>query len=158
MHYTDFTPIWDDAGSGGELDFSCYAASGTDKPHIYGVGHFGINVNENGPKPRPWVVSLVDSDETSTIFRRPTIFSRIWTDKGTGAYKDGSFWKVNCPNGYNSLADLCQRGYDDSKPSKSAVSCIKQEYLEDDLHNTFIWNDKWTGSSVDVDINGGVMN
>ena len=45
---------------------------------------------------------------------------------------------------------------DDSKPSKSAVSCIKHEYLEDDLHNTFIMNDKWTGSWVDVAINGGV--
>ena len=125
----DFTPIWNDAGSGGYHDFSCYAleyvggnrclgfklchlSEISDKPHIYGVGHFGINVNKNGPKPRPWVVSLVDSDEASTIFRRPTNFSRIWTDKGTGAYKDGSFWKVNCPNGYNSLADLCQHGYD----------------------------------------------
>ena len=87
----DFTPIWNDAGSGGYHDFSCYAASGTDKPHFYGVGHFGINVNKNGPKLRPLVVSLVDSDEETIIFRRPTSFSRIWTDKGTGAYKDGSF-------------------------------------------------------------------
>ena len=82
-------------------------ASGTDKPHFYGVEHFGINANKNGPKPRPWVVSLVDSDEESTMFRRPTSFSRIRTDKGTGTYKHGSFWKVNFPNGYSSLDDLC---------------------------------------------------
>ena len=60
---------------------------------------------------------------------------------------------MNCPTGYGSLSDLCMRGY--SQPPPDAIWCVEEKYLEDDYHNTWIWNDQGTGADQDCDINGG---
>ena len=146
------TLIWDDGGSGATYDFSCYAPSSNDlsnENHV--VGHFGIRDNKDGRKPKAFVVSF--TGDKSSAFRRPVSYSQIWNDRGSGAKKDGAFWKVNCPNGYGSLSDLCKYGW--SYPSINDIWCIKEDYLERDYHGTWIWNDRRSGARRDVDINGG---
>ena len=82
-------------------------------------------------------------------------FSKIWsTDyQDSGVLQTGSFWQVNCPKGYGALSDLCQHG--DSEPSISQVSCIREDYLEDDLHDDRIWSSSMSGAAVLVKLRGG---
>ena len=141
--------IWECNGAcvGG---FSCYAPSfsvASEASYFFVVGHFGTS----GNKPTSYVVSPIDCNDGNTVFRRPESFSRLWTDSGSGAWRDGAFWRVNCPNGYGSLSDICTNGY--SEPEKNTVWCIMLEYLEDDLHDTWVWDSKGTVGIVDV--NGG---
>ena len=159
FHYVDPELIWEYDGVGGGR-FSCYAPSFsiTSKSYYFVIGHFGIGDHRHGNKPTTYVVSPIECEDGNTAFRRPESFSRLWTDSGSGASTDGTFWRVNCPNGYGSLSDLCQQGY--SEPNKNTVWCIKHEYLEDDQHDTWLWDSigagtNNVGSVTSVDVNGG---
>ena len=143
--------IYDDKGTGARYDFSCYAPI-TGSTHQYVIGHFGIGASRNGRKPTPYVMSVI-GDKPENIFKRPTHYQQIWKDSGSGGQKEGSFWTVVCPNGFASLSDLCQLGY--GTPSSGAVWCINKRYLENDYHDKWIWDDRWSGAYDDVDIMGG---
>ena len=149
----DSTLIWDDGKSGANHDFSCYAPSSDSSSRMFVIGHFGIRDQQNGRKPRTYVVSLAGDADVNSVFQHPLSYSIIWTDAGSGATKDGSFWKVNCPDGYGSLSDLCQVGH--KSPNLDAVWCIKKDYLEDDERDVLIWDDTNSGAQKNVDINGG---
>ena len=148
--------VWHDKGSGARHDLSCYrppsGQTRIGKTTYYSIGHFGVRFKSSQSKPRVFTVS-VSGESSANVFKKPTGFSRIWRDKGSGASWDGSFWEVRCPNGYGSLSDLCQRGH--SSPSTNSVWCIRETYLEGDYHNQWIWDDKGSGAWKDVDINGG---
>ena len=155
--------VWHDKGSGASFDFSCYSPPSGQirigKTTYYSIGHFGVSHGviwsgheSSQRKPRVFTVS-VSGESSANVFKKPTGFSRIWRDKDSGAWWDGSFWEVKCPNGYGSLSDLCQRGH--SSPSTNSVWCIRETYLERDYHNQWIWDDKGSGAGKDVDINGG---
>ena len=148
FHYVESELIWAcDGACGGGI--ACYAPSFSEasKSFFFVVGHFVTS----GNKPTTYVVSPIDCKDGNTVFRRPESFTRLWKDSGSGAYRDGSFWRVNCPNGYGSLSDICKNGY--SEPDKNTVWCIILEYLDDDLHDTWVWDSKGTVGNVDV--NGG---
>lgn len=150
-HAVDLTStdlIWKDKGSGARYDFSCWAPRNTRLGYV--VGHFGSKSHSQPSD--PYVVSVSGRSE-SDVFKKPIGYSRIWKDSGSGAYSDGSFWEVNCPFGYGSLSDLCQKGY--SRPSINDVWCVKNTYLDNEHRNNWIWDDRRSGAYSDVDINGG---
>jgi hypothetical protein len=89
------------------------------------------------------------------VLKKPSGYSRIWRDLYSGANRDGSFWRVNCPKGYGSLSDVCQNGWGNQRLETHQVWCVNMKYLKDDNHDRWIWNDKGSGSYYDVDINGG---
>ena len=153
IHEVDSTLIWDDVNSGAKHNFACYAPSLASTSNLFVIGHFGISENRNGLKPKTYVVSLARDVKGNPVFQYPISYSLIWRDAGSFASKDGSFWKVNCPEGYGSLSDLCQIGY--TSPNLDAIYCINQDYLEDDQHGNWIWDDTASGAAKDVDINGG---
>jgi len=151
VHSVDPELIWNDKSSGGRYDFSCWGPGYyPGNSGYYPIGHFGNGAYQ---KPqRAYVLSLSEPSWTG-ILKRPTGFNRIWKDSGSGASLDGSFWSVGCPLGYQSLSDVCRRGYDE--PDIYSVWCINDRFLESDHHDNLIWNDRGTGAYSDVDINGG---
>ena len=154
--------IWSDAGSGGFYGFSCYRAdlneSASTPPNKFSIGHFGYGSNTYGPPSNTiWAISLSDPDKESEILQPPASFTKMWSTnyEDSGIDQAGSFWQVNCPSGYGALSDLCQLG--ESEPSKSEIFCIKEDYLEDDLHNSDIWKPILAGFAVDPNVMGGLI-
>ena len=151
FHIHDVAPIsiWNDGGSGGDHDFSCYGPSGTSSEYFaisrFGTGSYG--------KPQKTYVVSVSGASTNDTFQKPTGYSRIYKDSGSGATLDGSFWSVSCPAGYGSLSDVCIKGY--SQPPLDAIWCVEETYLEADHHDKWIWNDVGSGAWSDCEINGG---
>jgi hypothetical protein len=151
VHNVEPVFIWNDLGSGGDSDFSCYGPYGTTFDFEYfALSHFGTG--SYGKPQKAYVVS-VSGENTIDVFQKPTGYNRIWTDSGSGADLDGSFWSVSCPTGYGSLSDICMKGY--SQPPLDAIWCVKEKYLEDDYHDTWIWNDAGSGADQNCDIRGG---
>ena len=143
--------VWNDVGSGGDYNFACYHPNGASlgSGH-FAIGHFGTA--SYGQPQKPYVVT-VEGENRNDVFEKPSGLNRIWTDSGSGAHEDGSFWTVSCPSGYGSLSDVCQIGHD--QPSLDVIWCVKDKYLENDYHDQFLWNDAETGADVDIDIMGG---
>ena len=124
VHYVSPKLIWDDAGAGAIHDFSCYAPDATSSGG-FSIGHFGIRQKAAGSKPKTYIMSITGANVDPDAVRRPLSYSLTWTDKDSGAYKDGGIWKVNCPDGFATLSDLCTHGYED--PSLGAIMCIKEK-------------------------------
>ncbi|CAB4036255.1 Hypothetical predicted protein, partial [Paramuricea clavata] len=45
------------------------------------------------------------------LIRHPVNYHQEWNDKGSGGAKNGSFWRVNTPNGYVALGDVVTNSY-----------------------------------------------
>ena len=146
--------IYDDAGTGANRDFSCYSPNSV-SPGQYIVGHFGIGSHRDGRKPTPYVMS-VNTEHHEIVFKRPTDYQQIWNDTGSEGIRPGSIWSINCPTGFASVSDLCQAGY--KQPRLDAVWCINDRFLENDLHDKWIWDSNGSNSDADVDIRGGSTN
>ena len=157
---------WSDAGSGADQPFSCY---GPDLELVdkfwtwFEIGHFGISARD-GSKPKVYGVSVtqienLNQKQIDDIFQRPTSFKVKWTDKYSGADKNGAFYRVGCPVGFGSLSDICMSYRTGDAPFPSVnFWCINEKYLEDDPRNVVIWNDKGSGALFDVQIHGGETN
>ena len=149
-------PQWicDDGGSGAWRDFTCYEPTRSSRllDTNYTVGHFGINDNYKGSKPVVYQLSVTGRN-ANNVFERPTGFSKIWEDHGAGGRIDWGIWEVKCPSGYGALSDVCVNGH--HSPSTNAIVCIKDIYLEYELRDKWIWDDKLSGAYADCDINGG---
>ena len=116
------------------------------------IGHFGIRQTSDGVKPETYVLSITGT-HIHDVVRSPLSYILIWYDKNSGAYKDGAMWKVKCPNGYDSLSDLCTSGYDD--PPLDATVCINKTYLVSDRHDVLIYDIYPSNADIHLDINGG---
>ena len=151
VHYVTPKLVWDDAGAGAVHDFSCYAPDTSSGG--FSIGHFGIGQKPDGSKPKTYIMSITGTNVEPDVVRNPLSYTLTWTDKDTGANKDGGMWKVNCPNGYAALSDLCTLGYEE--PALDAVICIDEKYLDVDNHNVWIWDSKSSGAETELDVNGG---
>lgn len=72
----------------------------------------------------------------------------VWKDKGSGAQKDLSFWRVDAGDGWHSLGDIAVRGYE--KPGNNMIRVMKTADGHDDAlaePAAFepIWDDKNSG-------------
>ena len=74
---------------------------------------------------------------------RPTGYTRIWVDDGSGADKDGSCWRPEPPEGYVALGDVFVRGR--SKPSVDDVMCVRSDLVIRGQLGGTIWKDRGSG-------------
>lgn len=145
VQVTRFSPLqWWDKGSGGSYDGSFW------KPQIplgyYALGSLGQS-NYGNPNEQKHVFVAVKADGDPAALAHPVDYQQIWTDRGSGADLDGSFWLPIPPRGYVALGLVAMRGY--NKPLLTEVVCVKKEYTVRGKAGAFIWNDRSTGSDRD---------
>jgi len=142
----DFEPVWNDSGSGADLDGSFY------KPLLpagfFAVGHFG----QGGYGPPNGVVAVV-KELIPGALARPVRYEAIWTDSGSGSDRDGAFWRPIPPAGYTCLGVVVTgynfgTGY--APPSLDEVRCVRTELATPATIDRKIWDDSGSGADRDL--------
>jgi hypothetical protein len=129
---------WWDKGSGGSFDGN-FARPITHEG-FYGLGSFGQTDygSTNG------FIYIAKELEPGGL-AIPVDYTWVYSDWGSGATLDGSFWKPVPPAGYVCLGLVAQRGY--SKPSTDAVRCVREDLTVPAKVGNTIWIDHGTGAS-----------
>jgi hypothetical protein len=77
-------------------------------------------------------------------------FEPIWTDKGSGARMDGSFWRPICHDkSYVPLGIVCVRGYAKPDPKRLRVALVHARLTVHGKVGDRVWYDKLTGAKKD---------
>lgn len=78
----------------------------------------------------------------------PVDYTLLWTDAGSGADADGSFWRPVPPSGYISLGDVA--GVGRSKPGVNEVWCVRADLVSDGVYpEGSVWDDGGSGADAD---------
>ena len=137
---TQYDLIWNDSGSGADQDGSFWRPMPIEG--WYRVGHHAKQGYE-APNEPTMVVRASDPDALA----KPTSYSLVWKDTGTGATADGSIWHPVCPDGYQALGDVAQHGYE--MPSVYEVVCVRTSDLVRATEGSLIWTDRGSGGDFD---------
>lgn len=141
---TKFTPIWNDAGSGANMNGAFFRPVLTGMTGFHSLGDLAVGSHSATGQ----VLAVVrDISDSGKILVAPISYTRIWADFGSGASQDGSIWRPNPPQGYVAMGLVANKGY--SAPSLNAMRCIKAEYVKGGIVSTsVIWNDKGSGANA----------
>ncbi len=147
LYISDFELVWNDRGSGATHDGSFY------KPRLlpsgyYALGHYGQG-NYDSPNGSVAVVKELIPGALAS----PVGYALIWKDSGSGADRDGAFWKPIPPAGYKCVGTVvtgypCGGGY--APPSLDAVRCVREDLAAKGKASTRIWIDVNSDASSDV--------
>jgi hypothetical protein len=124
---------WCDRGSGLPIDGSYYHPLPADG--FKALGSLGFSGYYN-PK-NIHAVMVVKAKDGSTALASPIDYTLAWSDQGSGADDDGSFWIPVPPAGYKPLGIVAQRGY--GKPSLNDVVCVRQDLTIMGEAGEYIW-------------------
>jgi hypothetical protein len=138
LRYVDqFELLWNDGGSGGWHDGAFY------RPVVpagfHALGHYG---QQDHGVTRGY--TFVARELSPGALAPPQGYTRVYSDGGSGADMDGSFWRPEPPAGYVCLGDLAQSGYD--APSVDAVRCVREDLVAPGKIGNGVWNDRGTGA------------
>lgn len=136
--------MWHDMGSGGKFSAVFYRA-------IYPEGEgYGELVSFGTPHYNAPHSMIVVKELEAGALARPVDYTFIWADFGSGADRDGSFWRPVPPPGYVSLGDVAQSGH--GKPALTDYYCVRADLVVEAKTSGgghFLWNDRETGSDSD---------
>ena len=137
--------IWNDKGSGADLDGFFYLPS-VDAPY-YIIGGYGTQAKKLAST--DCVLTVKESEKLVA----PVDWELIWKDKGSGARKDGSMWRAIPPSDeYICVGTVPQNGYE--KPSISNYRCVHSNFTEKIETDQLIWNDTGSGAKKKVSMLG----
>ncbi|RKZ48467.1 MAG: hypothetical protein DRQ58_04390 [Gammaproteobacteria bacterium] len=143
--------IWSDKGSGAELDGFFFSPSAESSYFIIG-GSATRKVDRNS---KICVISVRPSKnnpgDAPELLVPPGDWSLIWTDKGSGANKDGSMWNAVPPSKkYRCLGTVMQKGY--KKPVLPNYRCVHSGLTRKIQNKSIVWTDKGSGADKDVTV------
>lgn len=78
--------------------------------------------------------------------------NKVWGDHGSGSDHDGSIWRLSAEPSFYPLGDMAIDGYGFDWNIDRALVKGNQPGVAKPLGYTWIWNDRKTGSDVDVSI------
>lgn len=134
-------PVWDDKGSGADLDGFFYLPNAG--PTEYIIGGYG-NRNRN-LLASDCVLTLRDS----AYLAAPAGWELVWKDKGSGAWLDGSMWRAVPPSeDYRCVGHVPQAGYD--APYVPNYRCVHASFTEKLVIDEVIWSDRGSGANRQV--------
>ena len=142
---------WCDRGSGFPMDGSYYHPLPTDGFKPIGSLGFSSYYNPNGIH----AVMVVKAKSGSTALASPLDYTLAWSDQGSGADDDGSFWIPVPTAGYKALGIVAQAGY--NKPSLNDVVCVREDLTIPGEAGEVIWGSwyvvglPWTIGSWKID-------
>ncbi|MBN2036067.1 MAG: Vps62-related protein [Chitinispirillaceae bacterium] len=142
-----YTKVWTDEGSGGSNDGSYWNPVVDTSDGFFPVGSYGRAGYIATPTKEEWMVVVRDGNGMG-ILKHPTDYQQVWTDAGSGANADGSFWRPVPPTGYVALGLVANSPY--TKPSVNQVMCVKEEFtIPAAPSSTMVWTDAGTGADRD---------
>ncbi|HWT00961.1 MAG TPA: Vps62-related protein [Pyrinomonadaceae bacterium] len=146
---SSFQLMWTDEGSRGERDGAFWRPL-TNTPRLqnfYPVGDLGWP-NRDDVNGKTAIAVLKDSKgDAGTALRRPLRFEKVWTDQGSGSWKNGSMWRPIPPDGYVALGLVCNVEYD--PPSVDTYRCVRSDLVHPAAPGDLIWDDKGTNAWYD---------
>lgn len=152
LTFTDtFQLRWNDQGSGADHDGAFYHPNAP--AGFSPLGGLGVS-GYNNPDHQTWALCVKATVENSGAVARPTGYSWIWGDGGSGADRDGSCWRPNPPAGYVALGDVFVSNYD--PPAVEDVWCVRADLVWDGIIADWIWDD--SGSGADADFSAWTIN
>jgi hypothetical protein len=138
LAYTDSMQLaWWDKGSGGTWDGAYYRPLPPEG--FYSLGSYGQS--NYGPVTG---VLYVARELVPGVLASPVDYTWVYSDWGSGAHLDGSFWKPVAPDGYVCLGLVAQVGY--SKPGADAIRCVREDLTVPAKVGNTIWIDRGTGA------------
>jgi hypothetical protein len=146
LYVDDFQPVWNDRGSGADYDGAFYRPVA---PPGYSVIGFYGQGNYNAPD---GVVAVVKELEPGAL-AEPEGYELIWKDSGSGADRDGAFWRPIPPAGYTCLGVVVTGyclgcGY--APPAADQIQCVRSDLVAPSTAWMSIWID--VGSDADRDL------
>jgi len=124
---------WCDAGSGQSMDGSYYHPITSDGFKPLGSLGFAGYYNPDGLQG----VMVLKSKSGSNALTQPTDYTLAWSDQGSGANDDGSFWIPVPPAGYKAMGIVVNTGY--NKPSLEDVVCVREDLTIPGEAGDLIW-------------------
>lgn len=146
---------WDDRGSGADRDGSFFKAEQL-PDGFYRLGDLAVpgyprdnNSGDVGPVGASVVAIVRDRGGSNRpALATPAGLERVYGDWGSGADRDGSFWRIIAPEGYVALGDICQEGYDE--PNRDEYRCVRKDLVVSGVVDGTIWDDAGSGADQDV--------
>ncbi|KID82410.1 DUF946 domain-containing protein [Metarhizium guizhouense ARSEF 977] len=163
-----FTQRWNDAGSGASRNGGFWHPNSDGEFRPVGSVGVGNHKDINGSYSAVLIAHNPAATQTANAegmyespLASPIGYTQIWTDAGSKAKKNGSFWRPIPPNGYVALGDVAQNGWLPA-PSVGDVWCVRRDLaVPGSFGSPSVWDDKKSGSKKDVsvwEIKGGYGN
>ena len=131
--------IWNDLESEGDHDGSIWRAKNYQN-EFCSIGDVAARGYES-----PLFKAILVSAKKSGAVKQPAGFTKIWTDRGSGAKLSVAIYRMNAPSGYTCLGHVAVGG---GSPDASKYCCIKNEYVVQ-ADTVQVYNDAGTGSDAD---------
>lgn len=144
-----YTLMYNDQGSGANLDGSFYRP--TAPPGFYIFGDYAQG-NYQTPALPSLTIQVTNDDPSNPVLMHPIGYAQVWNDKHSGAHMDGSIWMPIPPAGYIALGAVAQTGY--NTPDIPQLRCMRFDLVKQGTIGQLIWDDKGSGASEDVEIYG----
>ena len=120
-----FEPMWNDSGSGADADVSLWRPvlknPRFDSPDFHILGDMAMPGHKQQPDMGYAVRGIVPG-----AVQHPVSWSRVWTDRGSGADKDVTIWKPNPPKGYECLGHMVGK----KEPGNEEIWCLREDLVE----------------------------
>ncbi|MBL1141602.1 MAG: Vps62-related protein [Proteobacteria bacterium] len=147
----DQTLSWDDSGSGADLDGYFFIPKAKNNEYIIG-GH------ASGKRKSDYHCSTTVSEAASNpkgtppLLVAPKDWKQVWNDSGSGAAKDGSFWKAIPPDdNYKCIGSVSQL-FHNTKPDLANYRCVHKSLTDKITTSAIVWSDRGTGADNQVTI------
>ncbi len=139
-----WSQLWSDKGSGARKSVSFWVPS---------TGYYlGVHAQPSHSQPPGSACAF----SNSSLLKKPTGVKFVWNDKGSGAKRNVTIWKPNCPSGYYALGYMVEPNYN-GKPnlSRSRFRCVHKDLVSRRSGTLkFVWNDSKSGAKDDVSVWG----
>jgi hypothetical protein len=141
-----YTMIWNDAGSGAQVDFATYRPVGP--PGYYPLGDVALAGPWRGPRyGSPSFTSLMVKDGRVPL-ALPVDYRLVWSSRGSNSSQPFSNWEPVAPSGYQCLGDVGIAAID-QKPATDAIRCIPDSCAVQTGIGQKIWDDRGSGAVQD---------
>ncbi|RHZ64676.1 hypothetical protein CDV55_106631 [Aspergillus turcosus] len=149
---SEYDLMWNDRGSNADDDGSFWHPKTQDEKKLRPLGSVAVgNYNDINKQQATLLVGANPNSGGRPAVASPVGYTLMWTDHGSGADNDGSFWRPNAPSGYVSLGDVVQKGYD--TPPVDRVWCLRADLAADARHSDYhVWYDRHSGANQDVSV------
>ena len=137
-----YTNVWTDRGSGADDDVSFWRPDSAEG--FYPLGDYAVG-NHNLPSNS---MAIMAKDDGSGSLAKPLGYTRVWTDRGSGADRDVSLWRATAPAGYQCLGMLATSGH---TPNVDDMRCVWRGFLVQG-GSWEVWDDSGSGADADVGI------
>lgn len=143
--YTDaYKLIWKDSGSEAHMEGAVWRAQNYQSEYC-SLGDVGT-----GNHGSPSVKAVLVSQNKAGALINPSSFSLVWKDRGSGAYSDVAFYKMNSPSGYTCLGGVAVNSHS-TKPDSTRYCCVRNEYVVP-ADTVQTWNDQGSGTHSDFSL------